>query len=275
MRILFLLVTIFGLLQAGGWNKKKHELFLKLSSSYLSANQLYLADGSLGDRFGTTKIFQNVLYAEYGISDSFTLIANVPFYNKLIRNNVQFPNNTFIEGAENSGVGDISLGLRYGLSQSGPVVWAIAGQIDLGTADAEDISGLYTGDAETNVQFALEMGHSFGNYKNYITALAGFNIRGEDTFNTPISNEVLLGFEIGRWFSQDFLAALKLRSVIASGTIENLSEFAQSEYTAFELEGFYKLTDKFGVTASYSGAFEVKNYFDSSVITVGLTLDLK
>lgn len=270
--ILFLLCAQF--VFAGGWPRKKGSAFIKFETRFLSAKHTYLSNGELSARFGTTRIFTNSMYAEYGVTNSVTAIAYVPFYQKLIRNNIAYSNGTTIEGAENGGFADMALGLRIGLPSGGKTVFALRVQADLPTGDASSETVLYTGDDEFNTSVALEFGRSFSGGKHYLTGDVGYNLRGEDRFGADMTNEVLFAVEYGRWLSRDFLAAVKTRGVFPAEIGSTVSEFGQSQYFAYTLEAYYKTSETLGVSASFTGATAVKNYFKSPVYALGLILSL-
>lgn len=270
------LLLMSQLVFAGGWSKKKGKAFFKFESRFLSANQLYQSNGELSPKFGTTRIYTNSLYAEYGISDSFTAILYAPFFQAMTRNNIQYNDSakTTIKGAENSGIGDVAIGFRYGFKQEGSTVFALRVVADLPTGDGKSETVLYTGDEEFNIGFALELGQSLNNGKAYLTADIGYNFRGEDRFKTDISDEFTFAFEYGIWLTEDLLAAIKSKGVFPSEVKNGISEFGQSQYLAYTFEAFYKLENNFGLTGSFTGAKNVRNYFKSPVYSLGLVYEL-
>ena len=258
-------IILVSILLAGGWNQKKGHGFFKYELRYLSAKKFYTSTGETIP-ITTVTSFSNALYGEYGLSDDITLIATIPFQSILLNRTKSSLGTSITDGGKNTGLGDISVGIRYGLSQKGQTVYAAFTQIDLPTGDGSHALGLYTGDDETNVRVGLELGHSSGDM--YLTASGGYNFRSKDFFN-----EALFTLELGHWFGKSILSAVKLRGVYPSGTLGTggfNQAFQQSEYTAYTLEANYFVTKEIGVSLAYDSAFAVKNNFATPVYSFGV-----
>jgi hypothetical protein len=120
--VLLLLFLPFALAAQSGWTKKKGEFFGQWSASYFSSDQYYNLSGELLET-STFRHYGTSLYGEYGLTDRLTVIANWPTY--------KF--NSFETTETVSGLGDLGLGLKYGLPLGGvPVSITITPELPTG-----------------------------------------------------------------------------------------------------------------------------------------------
>ena len=142
------------------------------------------------------RILTTSLYAEVGILKRLDFVTYVPFF---------IHRNSTLEGTEGtqtetnrrrfstSGIGDISLGLKYGIIQNKPFVLSVGLQFGIPTGKSidgtlptidkvENLSDagqltLQTGDGEFNQSVHLDMGYSFSPFPSYLSSGIFFNNR--------------------------------------------------------------------------------------------------
>ncbi len=108
---LFLTTTLFA-----QWTKGKDKGYYKLSAWSVIADKHYTDTGEI-DQNPTRGTFNFSFYGEHGLSKKLDLIAYIPFFTRTYQNNVvsKTRGNVITEGASLDAVGDIDIGLRYGL----------------------------------------------------------------------------------------------------------------------------------------------------------------
>ena len=119
--IVLLLQTITAICNSG-WTKDKNATFVKLSQNYIGGSIFFGPDGK---QISITAIryFNTNLYAEYGITNRFTTIVNIPFFVRNTLNVVELKQSEKIEeGDELNSIGDADLALKYGLIFIKPTV---------------------------------------------------------------------------------------------------------------------------------------------------------
>lgn len=101
------------------WTKAKGKGYFKFSQSLVRANSFFNPEGEIID-ITTTSVYQTGVYGEYGISDGITAIINAPLFVRSTINNLESnTNGGRIEGDEFNGIGDITIGLKYGILSTG------------------------------------------------------------------------------------------------------------------------------------------------------------
>ena len=272
------------LMAGGGWPQPKGHGYFKLSEWWLIANKHFTDMGKI-DPNQTTGIFNTTLYAEYGFSNRFTVILNVPLFSRTYFNNqVSFTTGeVIIPGEAINSIGDTDLGLQFGLfSGKG---WSASASFWVGIPLGEESGGtagnLQTGDGEFNQMLRLDIGRGFSIGKNaeaFANAYAGFNNR-----TNGFSDEVRFGVEAGATFlNKKVTAVARLYGVqsmknglpsadLSSGT----SIFANnSEYLAFSPEVAYNINEKWGVSAGFGKALSGELIFSNTSYTVGVFMKL-
>lgn len=170
------------------WTKKKNETYLQLSFTTISGySELFAKEDAIATN---RKINDNTLqlYAEYGLSDKTTLIANVPL--KLVSSGDLVDNaiNITTESSLTT-LGNIQLGVKHNFYNK---KWLISGQlmIEANTGEFEAASGLRTGYDAWTFTPVISVGRGFNSW--YIQAFTGVDIRTNE-----YSSAYKLGGEIG------------------------------------------------------------------------------
>lgn len=273
--LLLLFIPLIGLSftanAGGGWTKKKGTGYYKVSHWWVNAAKQFTFDGntSASPQEG---IFNTSIFAEYGISDKFTGIINLPFSKSA--------NNT----ESISGIGDVDIAGKYQLNKSGSK-FVLAGTLQLGIPLGNDQGGsdgsLQTGDGEFNqlVRFDLSKSFSIKKVNAYANVYVGFNNRTNE-----FSDEFRAGGELGLSVLNNRIWGIARVDIIESLQNGNKSDAASDgatvfannvEYAALTYEVAAYVTKKIGVSAAYGSVFSASLIFASPSYSVGVFLDIK
>ena len=163
---------------AGGpWPQPKGKGYFKLSEWWIVFDQHY-TDQGLIDPNVTTGIFNTSLYAEYGITNRLTAQFNGALLSRNYMNNLR-SNTTkelLVAGEAINRLGDIDVGLKYGLTKQGaslPVSISLILGLPTGTPVAGELNNLQTGDGEFNQILQIDAGKGFkiGKSEAYVCLL--------------------------------------------------------------------------------------------------------
>ena len=275
------LVIGFQSFAGGGWPQKKGHGYFKLSQWWVVADQHFTTTGEVDPNL-TLGIFNTNIYAEFGVTNRFTGILNMPVFSRATINN-QISGTTgdvLVEGDAINTLGDAQLGFKYGIITDKKYV--LAGSVILGLPFGENAGGrdnnLQTGDGEFNQMIRMDLSTSgkLGKFNTFYTAYAGFNQR-----TNGFSDEFRYGFEAGLITeNQKGIGIIRFDGIeslmngdptdsAGSGIFEN-----NTEYLAFTLEGNYKITEKIGVSANVGGAFWAKLILARPSYSVGVFLQI-
>ncbi|MEO1655582.1 MAG: hypothetical protein AAFU64_18715 [Bacteroidota bacterium] len=196
--------------ESRGWVSNKGKGYFKLSQSFIRTDQFYSPAGTKID-IVTNGLYMTSLYAEYGISNRFTLVANIPFFVRSTLNEVQFVSgNEGLPGDELNAFGDMELGIKFGLIRDKPFV--LSAGLTLGIPSGNNSGGetqlLQSGDGEFNQLISLNAGYSIARANIYLGASIGFNNRTQD-----FSEEFRFGFEAGYSPIPTFTALVKIDGI--------------------------------------------------------------
>jgi len=272
IKILVLFISLSAFSQSP-WTQEKGKFYTQLSYTTIpNYSELF------GDPDYTTlgEISDNTiqLYAEYGISDNTTLIINLPL--KLITfNGFQDPRIDCIgdcsQDFEETALGNVELGIKHNFYKKD---WVLSGQfsIEANTSTYFEDSGIRTGyDAYTLTPLFLA-GRSFD--KTYIQSFIGANIRTND-----YSSNFKVGGEVGRKITKHIwgIGFLDIVKTLKNGDISLpfLNRLTglyvnDQDYGAYGIKGIGEITDKFGVTASFGGAFFGNNVAKQAALNFGI-----
>jgi hypothetical protein len=261
-------------LAGGGWTQKPQSLYAKLGFNWLSSDRFFTI---AGNELKTSLFYLRTLdlYVEYGLIDRLTAQLSFP----LLRS-ANFENT---EAA--TGIGDLSLELKYGLFQNDFPV-AIALGVDIPTGDSKAIGllkndnfggfiRLPTGDGEWNIWTKVYLSHSFHPIPAYFTIDGGFNFRTQG-----FTNQYALGVEVGYKFFDALWMTARVRRLALVNTPNSALSGAIGlgegvEFNSVGLGLSYSLTQNFSVTADVIGGFGVlKNIYSSPGFNIGVAVEL-
>ncbi len=280
--ILFFTLIVSNMASAQ-WTKEKGDGYYKLSAWYLESNQHYTNTGEI-DPNVTRGQFTINFYGEYGISDAFNIIGYIPFFSRTYQNDVLSgtTGNLLTEGEALNSIGDIELGLKYGIIQKDN--WALSASLIFGVPTGNDSGGsdgsFQTGDGEFNQYLKTAIGIPFhlGDSNSYASAYFGYNNRTKG-----FSDELRSGLEIGFHTIKDKLWLIGKLSTIQSlnnGTLNAQTSqgsiFANNvEFTSLGIEANYYFTKTLGLSLNYTGALSGRIIYAAPSYSAGVFLDIK
>lgn len=231
-------------------------------------------------------------YGEYGIIDTLTVIASIPWDWQKSNDAEKYGDN---DGP--SGIGDINLGLRYNLTQSllgSGTVMSVQGEVKIPEAYKYEnpLTHLSLGDGQYDASLLLQLGRGIG--KGYAVFSGGYKYRFEnekiqdhefkpsDQFKASISGGYALTPKISLLASLDWFRSVG-NAKVSNELIANApeagikAEHAEGELIKdslglepYDLNWFigvqYSITDTVQVVASYNtdldgiGPFKTENY---------------
>ena len=261
LALLFLSTVTFA---GGPWPQSKGVGYFKLSEWWTIFDQHFTDEGLL-DPNSTTGIYNTAFYGEYGLTNRFTIIANANLFSRnVVNDQVSRTNgNVIIPGESFNGLGDIDLGIKYGLTSPGskfPIAITATFGLPTGATNEGRLGNLATGDGEFNQMIQLDAGTGFklGALNAYASAYGGFNHR-----TNGFSEEIRFGAEFGvgllnskLWLATKFNVVESRKNGETAETSTSTSIFANNtEYASFSLEANYYVTKRVGVSANFAGAF--------------------
>lgn len=292
----FILFIVFGLtalsvFAGGGWPQPMGEGYFKLSQNVLHSRYYFAPDGSV-QRITTTGIYTTSLYGEYGFTPRLTGILYAPlFIRSTINKRKSSITGETAPGDSFQGIGDIELGVQYGLLTRGPVV--MSASLYLGIPSGKNVGGntelLQTGDGEFNQMLQIDASHSFYPAPFYASLLVAYNNRNSADFTyqsgtIPVdySDEAQWGGEIGWTPGEHWAIALKWEQIISlrngndQGETGNTSIFGNNvDYFSITPEINYRLNGHWGISAALGTAVSGRNILASPNFGVGIFYQLK
>ena len=267
-------------LVAGPWPQKKGNGYFKLYEFWLKFDQHYTSNGEI-DPNATLGLYNTAFYGEYGLSDRFTLVANVPVYSRNVINNQisGTRGDVIIPGEAIGGLGDTDLGLRFGLSKPGASL-ALSTTLTLGLPLGESAGGeqmnLQTGDGEFNQMLMFEAGKSLGS-GGYVSAGLGVNNRTNgfsDEFRYNLEGGIAIADQ-RIWLIGRLQGSKSFKNGDTAETITSASIFSNNaEYLSLGGEVNVYVTKKFGVSAGVAGALSGRIIAAAPAYTAGVFFDL-
>jgi len=204
----FLIASVFQLLLipssllAAAWTQPSGGYLLKVAAAYLYAAEEFDYRGDRqtiqAEQFASEDVaftdFNLSTYLEYGVRNRLTLVAQLPFKalrserRLLIGGGILRP----LERLHSVGFGDLSLALRWGLSEE-PLAAALQLGIKIPSGyDAHPVDGPPLGSGKWDGEMRLAIGKSLYPLPFYVSGELGYRRRGG-----PLNDEFLYAAEIG------------------------------------------------------------------------------
>lgn len=260
-----------------GWTRAKGAWYAQTSVSFFASDRYYSTEGML-NKGNTFRNYTLNAYAELGLSDRLTAVANLPL--------LKLQNFNVTETV--AGVGDLQFGLKYGLFQKLPI--AVGLVVDIPTDDgslfayAKELNelgfrervNLPASDGEWNMRANLAISQSFGGGNTYTSWYGSINFRTQG-FNHQWQS----GLEAGQFFFSRLwlIAKLQLQGRLSDEVNTGVS-FLYGEgttYTAYQLNLLYMLTENWRITAAFHAYGDLlvpkRNIYDGRTISLGLALE--
>lgn len=285
LRSLIILITIpTSLMAAGPWPQPKNQGYFKLSEWWTIFDQHYTDTGHI-DPNVTTGIFNTTLYAEYGINNRITALTNFTLFSRNYMNNLrsETTNAILIKGEALNALGDLDLGLKYGITKPGakiPVSISLILGLPTGKSSGGTLNNLQTGDGEFNQILQIDAGKSFNIFKKtpaYLSSYIGINNRTKD-----FSEEIRLGLEFGiglinkrLWLNTKLNIVESLKNGATAETVNSTSIFANNtEFTSIAVEANLYLNKHIGISGNVAGALRGEIIAAALSYSVGIFYDM-
>jgi len=262
-----------------GWTKGKKEGFYQLSYQSMVSNDYFTLDG---ERLETNQFSQQslVFYGEYGVTDRFTIIANLPLQTW----------NGFENTEKVSGLGDLRLEFKHAiLKKYLPLSISVAPELPIGKAnnfakstinDFEQIN-LPSGDGEFNVWTTLSSSFALPNIPFYGSIFGSYNVRTEYN-GIQFSDQYALGAEVGYHIAQKVWVNARLNALATVGEVPVATDFVRgdgTEYTSYSFGASVPVYKQLHLSVNYRNfndlIFDRKNLYSSGVVSVGVYYERK
>ena len=265
------------------WTKDKGKGYYKVSAWYLESDEHYTDTGDK-DPNATRTNFNFNFYGQYGLTKKWDLIAYIPFFARTTQNDAVSgtTGQVLTEGEAINSIGDIDLGVNYGIFHKNS--WALSASLKLGLPTGKSEGGsdgsFQTGDGEFNQLLQLNLGKSFklSNQSFYGKLYFGFNNRTND-----FSDQLTTGLELGTQLIKDkfwLIGRLNTVQSLHNGSLNAQNSqgsiFANNiEYVGLGGEVSYYLTKKLGVSFNYASLLSGKIIAANPSYSIGVFLDMK
>jgi hypothetical protein len=215
-----LLIIIFSLITsqifAGAWTQKKNGYYLRIYGTYLFAREEFNYQGSSQELYEehlgyTDSYFKDIglfIYSEYGLTDYFTFIGELPFKSLTTKRTIA----SFYGGDEiatTSGFADLGLFGKLAILES-PIALSIqaGARIPLGYSQIPQNNGPRLGSAEMSYEGHLHLGSSFYPLPMYFSGSVGYRYRTGDLHDEVIFTGEL-GYTLGPIFIKTYVEVLR------------------------------------------------------------------
>jgi protein XagA len=258
-------MLVWSMAPAGAaWVRNSGEAYVQATSSYLTADKFYLADGTKKDIAKFTEATFN-LYAEYGITDRLTTGIYAPFRYQEFAENA-----TLTQTARNyTGIGDLVLTNRFNI-YNGSVVFSAGLDVGVPTGNNKEPYDLLTGDGEFNFlpQLMLAGGFKAGLPGFYLLS-AGYNKRTLG-FSDEVHYKLQSGLSAGAiTLMASFEGLQSLKNGDASGINNSVLYQNNASFLAWSAGAVYKITDKTNLNLFYKSAFFARNIIAAPSVSLG------
>jgi hypothetical protein len=262
-----------------GWTKGKKEGFYQLSYQSMTSKDYYTLGGELLE---TNQFSQQsmVFFGEYGVTDRFTIIANLPLQTW----------NGFETTEKVSGLGDLRLEFKHAiLKKYLPLTISVAPELPIGKAnnfakstinDFEQIN-LPSGDGEFNVWSTIASSFALPKAPFYGTFFAAYNMRTEYD-GIQFSDQYALGAEIGYHIASKVWVNARLNALATVGDVLVATDFVRgdgTEYTSFSFGASVPIYKQVNLSLNYRNfndlIFDRKNIYSSGVVSIGVYYERK
>lgn len=252
------------------WTQKKGEAYLQLTFTTIPKySELYGNPDYSSEREISDNTLQ--LYAEYGLSDKTTLIANLPL--KLVASNdlVTATATPFTTEESLTSLGNVQLGIKHNFLNK---KWLVSGQltVEANTGTFNTASGLRTGYDAWTLTPIVSVGRGFDSW--YIQAFTGVDIRTNE-YSSAYKLGGELGYKAADWlwvagFLDGVMSFQNGEAVIpVTNALTGLYVNNQS-YAAFGLKFIGEINKNFGANLGLGGALGGRRVPKSPALSVGV-----
>ncbi len=261
-------------LAQSGWTKQKGEGFYQLSFQSFGSEDYYTLGGELleTNQFSQQSI---VLYGEYGVTDKFTIIGNLPLQTW----------NGFETTETVSGLGDLRLEFKHSiLKKYLPLSISVAPEIPIGkannfaksTQNDFDKINLPSGDGEFNVWTTLATSFALPNAPLYGSIYGAYNFRTEYD-GVSFSDQISIGAEIGYQIANLVWVNARLNGLNSVDEVLVATDFVRgdgTEYTSYSFGVAVPVYKEFHINVNYRDyadfIFSRRNLYSAGTWSIGI-----
>jgi hypothetical protein len=233
---IFIVLCFAESLFAGAWTQRKDHYYFRLSGFSFNSRAIFDKNGNRADLTDNGR-FTDVgahAYLEYGLSDQVTFVGSIPYKRLRFRNE----SSTMPLNRKSIGWGDVYLGLRYLLSDKGPIT-SLQAAFKLSTGYQTDTTALAfappLGDGQNDFELRALIGQSILRHAAYYNLDFGYRARSK----TPV-DEIPFALEAGIGLGKAGLLIGQIYGVRALSGTEAVTIKTQSQTSLNPIEDFVK-----------------------------------
>lgn len=234
--LVFITLCFAESLLAGAWTQRKDHYYFRLSGFSFNSRAIFDKSGNRVNLTGNGRFTDMGAYAylEYGLSDQVTFVGSIPYKRLRFRNE----SSTMPLKRKSIGWGDVYLGLRYLLSDKGPIT-SLQAAFKLSTGYQTDTTALSLapplGDGQNDFEMRALIGQSIFHHAAYYNLDIGYRARSK----TPV-DEIPFALEAGIGLGKAGLLIGQIYGVRALSGTEAVTIKTQSQTSLNPVEDFVK-----------------------------------
>lgn len=231
-----------------------------LAVSYTSEgyDEFWVGETKVSDPgVGEVEIDSISVWTQWGLLDDLAIVANLPYIDA---------SSDGLGGFEDSGLQDLSVLLKYRFLSSGPHSLVGGAGVRTAVQDYEANLPVDLGDNTTDVM--LRLVYQFHNQNFYISQQVGYDFRSDEApDDVPLYTEI--GFTTGRVTWGGYYSQLIANDGTDIGDPGFTFPSNQEEYSKAGAKLYARLTDRFGLSATYFATLDGRNTGDSDGFSLG------
>ena len=259
---------------SGAWARSKKSYYLKFSlNDYIALSSFdrngrrveIASDGTVAGYFNEFSLFT---YLEYGMTDRLTLVGSLPL--KRVSNNND--SNRGLPANASAGIGDINIGLKYGLFTR-PIVVSLMSGIKLPAYAESRNAAPSLGSAQVDGDFSLLIGRSLWPLPAYVTGDMGYRLRGGH-----FANQLTYNFEVGVGLGSYVLlrgtlgGVYSLVDIASMQSMTNNPNVGDQDYVNAGSGLIFKVAPHLDMSLDYTRTISGRNAAVGNSISVGVAL---
>ncbi|WP_298037958.1 hypothetical protein [uncultured Desulfuromonas sp.] len=263
-----LFLSLAGNCFAGAWTLERGKAYNRFAVNYFFADEEFDGDGN-GKALNFNGEFTEVngnYYVEYGVFNRLTAIASLYY------KDIEQEDNAVIKSTK--GIGDVELGLKYGVANWSGGAVAAQGLVKIPGAydeSPEGGTGVPLGNGQYDGELRLLYGQSlWALFPGYCGVEIGYRWRAE----AP-ADELRYLVEVGTDFSKSLYGRAKLDGIKGmnngGGFSSNRNNPNEFDLVKLDLATGFKVTPRWSLEAGYAPAISGESALDGTTYTLALT----